>query len=960
MEPQQNLRENRNDRLLFLIFTGILTVITFVGLVLHLRRRRQRAQKKVQADQLFIPTLPTEIKGLSEQEAAARRQEGTNNQISLNPSRTRQDMWRDNTLSIFNLSLVGIAFVQLLLGRPLDALISLGVMILNISVNIAQELIARRRLRDILEARRVKSTVIRDGRVHSIDPGEIVPGDANVLGPGDQIFVDGKILADGTIIVDESFLKGGKTREVKHSGDWVLAGGLCLSGHAVCEVEQVGADRLIISLLKEIPQTKEGLTPLEKIIDRILKVLLVVVGIFTLMMLTIYFRLDLGIPEDAFMSAVSVIFSIAPAGLFFMIFLTYTAGTADIARIGALVPRARSVESLAQVNEMCFAKVGATSVEMEPVKMRNEKDTLAETRIRQILGDFAHNTATQNLAISAIANVFEGTDRMVDEESPFLSVYGWSALAFNDDDLRGVYVLGVPEILEPYLSTDKSEERKSTSGDPEQSVWGRLSGSVGGIFKRSPKSTPEKDVKPENEGSFIAEPSEKDPEQHDETSVLEESASKPGLFKRTWGRLSRVLTKEKQSQDEESNRTEGENFERTSFLFAYHPKLFPLYDDDFVPQLDSNLIPLCRILFSEQVRPEVVKGIHDFVTNGVGIKIFSTAASDKSSALLLQAGLLEQGEESVGVITGTELEDLEPAPFALSVENNTFFDQISPEQSSRIVGTLRQQGKYTAVLGDGVSDVPVLRQANLAIVTKNSSQAALNESDIVLLKDPTAVLHKVLEKGQRILTGLLDILKLYLTQVFYLALLIVSIVFFSSGFPYKSTQGSVISVLTLTIPSIALTIWASPGIKHSDNFSRMLFHFVLPAAVTTSAAGVVVYSYFLELYADVAYGQLAVTHTLVVTGLLLVVFVRPPIRLLAGGSKYSAYSADWKPTFLVLFLLIAFWILTSIPLAERLLDVTRLNSFDDYLFILLVVSIWAVFLNILWRLWPFMLKKKTI
>ena len=79
MEPHQNMRENRNNRLLFLIFTGILTVITSVGLILLLRRWRQRTQKKVQADQLFKPTLPTEIKGLTEQEAAARRQEGTNN-----------------------------------------------------------------------------------------------------------------------------------------------------------------------------------------------------------------------------------------------------------------------------------------------------------------------------------------------------------------------------------------------------------------------------------------------------------------------------------------------------------------------------------------------------------------------------------------------------------------------------------------------------------------------------------------------------------------------------------------------------------------------------------------------------------------------------------------------------------------------------------------------------------------
>ena len=116
MEPQQNLGENRNDHLLYLIFSGILTVITSFVLVFLLRRRKQRTQKKVLADQLFIPTLPSEIKGLTEQEAAARRREATNNQISLHPSRTRRDMWRDNTFSIFNLSLVGIAFVQLLLG----------------------------------------------------------------------------------------------------------------------------------------------------------------------------------------------------------------------------------------------------------------------------------------------------------------------------------------------------------------------------------------------------------------------------------------------------------------------------------------------------------------------------------------------------------------------------------------------------------------------------------------------------------------------------------------------------------------------------------------------------------------------------------------------------------------------------------------------------------------------------
>ena len=108
MEPHQKMKENRNDSLLLLIFTGILTVITSVGLILLLRRWRQKAQKKAQADQLFKPSLPAEIEGLNEEEAADRRQEDTNNEISLHPSRTRRDMLRDNTFSIFNLSLVGI------------------------------------------------------------------------------------------------------------------------------------------------------------------------------------------------------------------------------------------------------------------------------------------------------------------------------------------------------------------------------------------------------------------------------------------------------------------------------------------------------------------------------------------------------------------------------------------------------------------------------------------------------------------------------------------------------------------------------------------------------------------------------------------------------------------------------------------------------------------------------------
>ena len=123
-----------------------------------------------------------------------------------------------------------------------------------------------------------------------------------------------------------------------------------------------------------------------------------------------------------------------------------------------------------------------------------------------------------------------------------------------------------------------------------------------------------------------------------------------------------------------------------------------------------------------------------------------------------------------------------------------------------VVADLRTRGQYVAMVGDAVNDVPALVQANLAVTYQNSSQAAQSVADILLLENSLTVLERVLEKGQRIVNGLLDILKLYLTQVFSLALLITAIQILGTGFPIRGIQLSVITVVTITIPSLGLTL----------------------------------------------------------------------------------------------------------------------------------------------------------
>jgi magnesium-transporting ATPase (P-type) len=242
-----------------------------------------------------------------------------------------------------------------------------------------------------------------------------------------------------------------------------------------------------------------------------------------------------------------------------------------------------------------------------------------------------------------------------------------------------------------------------------------------------------------------------------------------------------------------------------------------------------------------------------------------------------------------------------------------------------------------------------MRQANLTISRRSSTQAALSQADIVLLEDSPQVLSVVLDKGQRIVNGLLDVLKLNLTQVFSLALLILGIRLFSFGFPYASAQGTAIAVVTVAIPSVGLSLWAAAGVLPSASLSRLLSRFVMPAAILMSAAGLVVYVFFLDRTGELAYAQLTLTYTLVGCGLLLVIFVRPPGRAWLSG---SGQRGDWRFVVLALALMVAFFLVSAVPLAQEFLKLDWLRQPSDYLVVGLAMLAWALGLRFVLRVIP--------
>lgn len=959
----------RNNSNLLWIFAALSSIATILGLIFLIRGRRKRSQTPhiPEKKQSFTP-FDSEIRGLSESEAITLQQEGQDNSIQLKPQRSIRKAIREYTLSIFNLSLVGISIVQIMLGKPLDALLSLGVMFFNIALNTFQEFFARKRIEQVELATRIKATILRDGKTRSIDPSEIVIGDIVLIGPGDQLPIDGVIVGEGKVLIDDSALNIESNHGIRNQGEKVFAGSICLTGQTAVRTTAVGKDRRIVSVLEEAETASEVLTPIQKIIHRILRILLVIVAGLILMLFSVNYRLDLGLPSELLIDAASVIFSIAPAGLFFMILLTYAAGTADLAKLGALVRQARSVELLAQVKVMCFAKAGVlTGTDIEIITISNSRNKIttaeiAESRLRQLLGDFARSTRVPEPLTRAMVKSFEGNQRNIIDEVPFMSLYGWRAIVFDEHDLYGVYVLGKKDILKPYL-TETIELAQDDINKTSENAIRKTIDRLGGLFKRSKDGEDRQNTSKDLDHSDAA-PGDRDTikvsefNQDDnldshagqQSSIPSTGNEKTGknFFKRILGRVNQIVRREN-GIDETEGIAHDQDTHHLELIFAYCSEIIPIHNQTGSPYLPDKLEPLCTLRFSESVHPEAVETITKFSKNELRIKIFSSEPVERTAFLLKQAGLNDHGNIIHGEITGDELAKLDSDQMIQAARENSIFGKISPQQAAQVVRALRADDQFVAVLGDGVKDVPSLRSADLGIALQTSSQAAMSQADIILLEDSPAALQRVLDKGQRIVQGLLDILKIYLAQVSYLALLILAVRFISIGFPYNAAQGSAIAMFTLTIPSLGLTLWAASGVMNSASLGRILRRFVIPSAITMSTAGMVAYRYFIEQTGDLSYTHITVTYTLVSIGLLLVIFIKPPGRLWAGGASISG---DWRPTILVVSLYIAFLITTRIPLAQEYLKIGPLKDPRDYLIIGLVVICWVITLRIAYWFWP--------
>src|SRR6187549_3268249 len=257
-----------------------------------------------------------------------------------------------------------------------------------------------------------------------------------------------------------------------------------------------------------------------------------------------------------------------------------------------------------------------------------------------------------------------------------------------------------------------------------------------------------------------------------------------------------------------------------------------------------RLKPLALVVLEETLRPDAAETIAFISEEGVDLKLISGDARATVTAVAYAVGV----PRDAGVVEGSELPD-------------------DPE-------ALRAAGRYTAMIGDGVNDVPALKQARLAVAMGSGAQVTKGIADVVLLKDEFARLPEAVAEGRRIARNIHRLGRLYLTKSVYAATLILLIAVPGFAFPFLPRHLTLAVFLTIGIPSFVLALAPSDGPLYRGRLLRALAAFAVPAGISTALGSILCFFLVDTVFGgSLEAGRTAATTTLIVLGLSFVLLL---------------------------------------------------------------------------------------
>ncbi|HVN51694.1 MAG TPA: HAD-IC family P-type ATPase, partial [Acidimicrobiales bacterium] len=337
-------------------------------------------------------------------------------------------------------------------GELKDSLFGI-VLVLNTLIGVVQELRAKRTLDRLALLNAPLARVRRDGDEADVPVSELVLDDLVVLRPGDQVSVDGQVLAANGLEVDESLLTGESDPVAKQPGEELFSGSFVAAGDGIMRATRVGSETGAAKLSAEARTFSLVHSELREGINRIITWIGWLMIPAAILLVTAQVRADLSF-QKAVQASVAGLVAMVPEGLVLLTSVAFALGAARLARRRVLTKELAAIEGLARVDVICLDKTGTLTqgrlavAQVDPVAGRDAGD------VAQVLAALARADEHPNPSLAAIGAAHpDDPGWQATGSVPFSSARKWSAADFAD---HGAWVLGAPDVLLATI-TDRAE-----------------------------------------------------------------------------------------------------------------------------------------------------------------------------------------------------------------------------------------------------------------------------------------------------------------------------------------------------------------------------------------------------------------------------------------------------------------------------------------------------------------------